>query len=141
MRGYQAGVMINTPTFTWVGTDSHSGVEGYYWKVDGGTETWTTFTSVTLPRKKTGTHAFYVRAKDNAGNLGNWISHTFQIDTKPPNLSNKQQNKITDDQLNNYSSLPSNTYYYYKVVPEYSVVMLLMLVERKTKKTSRFHFH
>jgi hypothetical protein len=97
------------------------------------------FSNVAAARRR---HTFYVRAKDDAGNLGNWISHTFQIDTKPPNLSNKQQNKITAyDQLNNYSSLPSNTYYYYKVVPEYSVVMLLMLVKRKTKKTSRFHFH
>ena len=208
----------NTPTFTWTGRDNYSGVAGYYWKVDGGAETWTTSTSVTLSPQADGIHTFYVRAKDNAGNLGNWISHTFQIDTRPPNLSNKQQNppgniidppqpvnirvtasdahsgiksvilsyrtsednitwsnwieitmnqidantweqtipqqtpikyvqyKITAyDQLNNYSSLPSNTYYYYEVIPEYPAAMLLMLfismtilimlVKRKTKKT------
>jgi hypothetical protein len=212
----------NTPTFTWVGTDSHSGVEGYYWKVDGGTETWTTFTSVTLPPQADGTHTFYVRAKDNAGNLGNWISHTFQIDTKPPNLSNLQQNppgriinppqpvnikitasdehsgiknlilsyrtsennitwsnwidltmnqigantweqtipqqtptkyvqyKITAyDQVNNPSSLPSNTYCYYQVIPEYSTAMLLLLflfmtilivlIKKIAENKSRFH--
>ncbi len=82
----------NTPTFTWTGTDAHSGIEGYYWRVDNGPETWTTSTSVTLPPQQDGTHTFYVRAKDRAGNLGSWISHTFQIDTTPPNLSDLQQN-------------------------------------------------
>lgn len=94
--GLDDGVMgwssDNTPTFHWTGTDAHSGIEGYIWKVDNGPETWTTGTSVTLPPQLDGTHTFYVRAKDKAGNLGDWISHTFQIDTTPPNLSNLQQN-------------------------------------------------
>jgi len=78
----------NTPTFHWTGTDAHSGIEVYCWKVDNGPETWTTSTSVTLPPQSDGTHTFYVRAKDKSGNWGDWISHTFQIDTTPPNLSN-----------------------------------------------------
>jgi len=75
----------NTPTFTWSpSADSGSGVAGYYWKVDSGSETWTTSTSVTLPPQSDGYHFFYVKAKDNAGNIGNWGSHDFQIDATPP---------------------------------------------------------
>lgn len=75
----------NTPTFTWSpSSDSHSGVAGYYWRVDSGSETWTTPTSVTLPPQLDGSHTFYVKAKDNAGNVGSWGSHGFQIDTSVP---------------------------------------------------------
>lgn len=74
----------NTPTFTWSPPSDLSGIEGYYWKVDGGADTWTTSTSVTLSPQSDGTHTFYVKAKDRAGNIGNWGSHTFRIDTTPP---------------------------------------------------------
>ena len=75
----------DTPTFTWsASSDTGSGVAGYYWKVDGGSETWTTSTSVTLPPQSDGSHTFYVKAKDKAGNVGSWGSHGFQIDTTAP---------------------------------------------------------
>jgi hypothetical protein len=76
---------VNTPTFSWPPvSDSGSGVKGYWWKVDGGFETWTTSTSVTLSPQSDGSHTFYVRAEDNAGNKGNYGTHVFQIDTTLP---------------------------------------------------------
>lgn len=75
----------NTPTFSWGAvSDSLSGVDGYYWRVDSGSSTWTTGTSVTVSAVSDGSHTFYVRAKDNAGNYGSWGSHTFQIDNTAP---------------------------------------------------------
>ncbi len=81
-----------TPTFTWSATDVPSGVAGYYWKVDSGPEIWTTSTSVTLPTQSNGIHTFSVVTKDNAGNLGDWGSHTFQImdEINPPNIINAE---------------------------------------------------
>ena len=75
----------NTPEFSWnLASDSLSGVAGYYWKVDDGIETWTTGTSVTLPAQSDGSHTFFVKAVDNAGNLGASGSHVFRVDTSPP---------------------------------------------------------
>jgi hypothetical protein len=75
---------VSTPIFIWSCSDTLSGVAGYYWKVDSGLETWTTPTSVILPAQSDGNHTFYVRAVDNAGNLGISGFHSFQIDTTPP---------------------------------------------------------
>jgi hypothetical protein len=74
----------NTPTFSWNEPSDMSGIEGYFWCVDGGQETWTDSTSVTLPPQPDGIHTFYVRAKDNVGNVGDYGSHDFYIDTVPP---------------------------------------------------------
>jgi len=77
----------NTPTFTWNKPSDTSGIAGYYWKVDSGSEKWTTSNSVTLPAQSDGEHTFYVKAKDNAGNIGDYGSHKFRIDTKAPSAS------------------------------------------------------
>jgi hypothetical protein len=75
-------------TFSWsLSTDVSSGIAGYYWKVDGGTETWITSTSVTIPSQTEGTHIFYTRASDNAGNVGEYGTHLFQIDFTAPSGS------------------------------------------------------
>ena len=75
----------DTPTFSWnPSSDSASGVRGYYWKVDSGSETWITSTTISLPSQSDGSHTFYVKAEDNAGNIGIWGSHSFQIDTLSP---------------------------------------------------------
>jgi len=75
----------NEPTFKWAkSSDKGSGVAGYYWKVDSGPDTWTSSTTVKLPKQPDGSHIFYVKAKDKAGNNGTYGSHTFQIDTTPP---------------------------------------------------------
>jgi hypothetical protein len=72
----------NRPTFSWSSSsDALSGVKGYWWKVDSGSESWTTSTSVTVPPQPDGSHTFFVRAQDNAGNNGNYGSHDFNIVT------------------------------------------------------------
>jgi hypothetical protein len=78
---------INTPAFIWSATDTGSGIAGYYWRVDSGSETWTTATAVTLAIQTDGSHVFYVKAKDNSGNNGTYGSHAFQIDTTNPSGS------------------------------------------------------
>ena len=80
----------NTPTFTWDEPSDTSGIAGYYWKVDSGSDHWTTSTSVTLPAQPDGEHTFYVKAKDNAGNIGDYGSHKFKIDTTPPSSEVKE---------------------------------------------------
>ena len=84
----------NTPTFSWNKPSDTSGIAGYYWKVDSGSEKWTTSTSVTLPAQPDGEHTFYVRAKDNAGNIGDYGSHKFKIDTTPPSSEVKELPKV-----------------------------------------------
>lgn len=84
----------NTPTFTWDEPSDTSGIAGYYWKVDSGSDHWTTSTSVTLPAQTDGEHTFYVRAKDNAGNIGEYGSHKFKIDTTPPSSEVKELPKV-----------------------------------------------
>jgi len=91
----------NTPTFIWgASSDSGSGVAGYYWKIDSGSETWTTSTSVTLPSQTDGSHTFYVKAEDNAGNIGSPGSHPFQIDTVPPSIGLPTRTPAGDVQPN-----------------------------------------
>ena len=43
--------------------------------------------NVTLPEQTEGTHTFYVKAKDNAGNNSTYGSHTFRIDTIAPTVT------------------------------------------------------
>jgi hypothetical protein len=77
----------NTPTFSWSCSDLHSGVAGCWWKVNSGPETWIPGPgpyTVTLLAQSDGSHTFYVRCKDNAGNIGSWGAHSFQIDATPP---------------------------------------------------------
>ena len=78
-------ISYNTPTLTWlVSDDEGSGVEGYYYHFDGGSETWTVFTSVASQPQPDGKHVFYVKAQDNVGNIGDESSFQFHIDTTPP---------------------------------------------------------
>ncbi|MFQ6120870.1 MAG: Ig-like domain-containing protein [Methanosarcinales archaeon] len=74
----------NTPTFTWNAPSDTSGIEGYYYNIDNGTDTWITSNSVTLSAQRDGNHTFYVKAKDKAGNNGSYGSHNFSIDTTAP---------------------------------------------------------
>jgi len=80
----------DTPTFSWNKPSDTSDISGYYWKIDSGSDSWITSASVTLSSQSDGTHVFYVKAKDNAGNVGNYGSHTFYIDTVAP--SNPDEN-------------------------------------------------
>jgi len=112
----------NTPTFSWSAPSDTSGIAGYYWKVGSGSETWTTSTSVTLPAQSDGIRTFYVRAKDNAGNIGNYGSHQFKIDTAKPPVPSPDDGVSgwSNDNTPTFSwSVPSDTSgiagYYWKV--------------------------
>lgn len=82
---------IAAPTFAWNGSDNLSGVKGYYYSIDNTPWVYTSSTYTTLPAQGNGNHSFYVRAKDNAGNIGDSDSRAFIIDTVPPVLN------ITDE--------------------------------------------
>lgn len=74
-------------TFSWSGSsDSGSGLAGYEWRLDSGS--WSaliTSTSVDISAGE-GSHTFYVRAKDNAGNYSSPSSLVFTVDTTPPSI-------------------------------------------------------
>ena len=65
------------PSFSWLPPSDISGIAGYDYKLETGSGGWTTGTSVTLPLQSDGVHTFYVRAKDNAGNFGQYGSINF----------------------------------------------------------------
>ena len=74
-----------TVTFTWTNSvDSLSGLAGYYWKIDNGAETFTTANTVSVALPGEGTYTFYVRAKDNAGNIGEYGTHSVIVSTTAP---------------------------------------------------------
>jgi kumamolisin len=74
-----------TAQFSWApSTDTGSGIAGYYWHVDSGSDTFITTTSVSVTGVSEGSHTFYVKAKDNAGNNGSYGSHAFQMDNTYP---------------------------------------------------------
>jgi hypothetical protein len=71
---------------TVTGTDSHSGVAGVKWRVDGGAIQTTTTATVDLP----GTHTLETMVVDAAGNNSGWRADTVNVnialnhDTTPP---------------------------------------------------------
>ncbi|MFO1488694.1 MAG: Ig-like domain-containing protein [Verrucomicrobiota bacterium] len=74
-------------TFSWTAsTDSGTGVAGYEWKLDSGTYTSIGNTTSTDISAAAGSHTFYVRAKDNAGNYGSASSLAFTVDTTAPSV-------------------------------------------------------
>lgn len=86
-----------TQTWTWAGTDptdatNASGVKGYeYAFVDSSTapSTWTatSSTSATVTAPADGTYRLYVRALDNAGNIGDSVYGEVILDTTPPSAT------------------------------------------------------
>jgi len=75
---------INNRTFNWTAaTDNVSGISGYYYAIDDDTpETggnWTTNLYYINTSMNSGNHTLYVKAADNAGNVGDYASHEFLI--------------------------------------------------------------
>ncbi|MEM3483673.1 MAG: hypothetical protein QXW00_02935, partial [Candidatus Woesearchaeota archaeon] len=75
---------VSNRTFNWSASyDDVSGVAGYYYAIDdsapevGGRNTTSLYyMNETLP---SGNHTFYVKAFDNAGNIGGYASHEFLV--------------------------------------------------------------
>ncbi len=82
------GAWINSSDayFEWLGSDSGSGIAGYYYTLDGGGEIYTTSTSQTFSSLSDGAHTFSVRAVDNVGLSSAYSSISFSIDTVPPGM-------------------------------------------------------
>lgn len=84
----------NDPYFSWSAPSDTSGISGYYYALDDATPesggTWTTNTNVQYGDNSVsdGTHTFYVRAKDNAGNeAGTLGTFVIWVDSTAPSLS------------------------------------------------------
>jgi hypothetical protein len=94
----------STPTFSFTGTDNYPGF-GFACRVDTGT--YKTCTSpYTLPARSDGSHTFYVKAIDAAGNESAVASRSFTVDTNPPTVTAPVQSLVLNTQLTSSSSVP-----------------------------------
>ena len=66
------------------GTDSLSGIDSVYWKVDNGVEHSGTVSIETATVSGNGIHVLQTRVKDVAGNFSGWRSETVKIDNVAP---------------------------------------------------------
>ena len=104
----------NTPTFTWNPSYHHSGIKGYYVKIDNNPEisignvlNWTPSSPI-----KDGSHIFYIRAESNEGTSSKYVSCMFTIDTSKidrdrDGWTDKEEEKYGTD-LNDPNSYPSD---------------------------------
>lgn len=69
----------NAFSISWTaGSDAHSGVEGYLWRINGGTQYFTTGLSISgALATQEGANTFEVRTVDHAGNTSAWKSVTY----------------------------------------------------------------
>ncbi len=79
LSGPSSPTSNNDPSFSW--TCSESGCN-YKYKLDSGSWSgWTTSSTKSYSNLDDGSHKFYVKAKDAAGNTGSYTSHSWTIDT------------------------------------------------------------
>ena len=81
-----------TPYFEWSATDNNGCTAPadlvYSNRLDGGAwSTWSVSTSITLDPLAEGTHTFEVRAKDEAGNIGDSVIYTWLVDLNGPEIT------------------------------------------------------
>ena len=100
---------VNNPTFRWSQIEDISGIAHYSYRIDSGSVENTPSTSVTLPEQSDGNHIFYVRAVDNAGNIGEYGSHEFSIDTIAPSAP------TPDDGITGWSNVNNPTFRWFQV--------------------------
>lgn len=81
-------INVQSPTFSWTGSDDVTATANlvYSWKLDGGAwSAYSSATSTTLAGLAEGSHTFYVRAKDAAGNEDSTpASQSFGVDITAP---------------------------------------------------------
>jgi len=81
--GPSGTITTNQATFSWSGSDTDGTISGYYYDLDDSTpDTWTTNTTKTFNNISNGSHNFYVKAKDNDGDLSSTISRSFIVDVE-----------------------------------------------------------
>ncbi len=85
----------SSPRFTWSTASDAGGIAGYYWRVDDSTPesggTWTTSRSAHPSGISDGSHYIYVKAKNNAGNIGPYSRLQFRVDTTDPSTPSQSQ--------------------------------------------------
>ena len=83
---------LHNASFKWTGTSS-AGIAGYYYSLDGKTQTYTTATSITFTKLACGAHSFSVAAKDKKGKIDSTpATCSFTIaDVDPPLDANRGQ--------------------------------------------------
>lgn len=93
-------------TFSWSPPSDPSGIAGYSFQVNATPDSIvdTTGTSTTLSPQPDGSHTFYVRAFDHAGNWGSSGAHGFQVDTTGPAPPSP------DDGISGWSNLNAPTF-------------------------------
>jgi hypothetical protein len=103
--GPAPGSLINdsTPTFSFSVTDNYSGSTTVC-RVGGGAYK-RCASPYTLPKISDGSHTFYVKAIDAAGNESAVVSRSFTVDTKPPTITAPAQSFLVHTQISQ-SSLP-----------------------------------
>jgi len=84
-------IKVQTADFSWTGSDDVTAVVDllYSWKLDtgGAWSAYSSATSTTLTGLTEGSHTFYVRAKDQAGNVDPTpAERSFSVDITPPTL-------------------------------------------------------
>lgn len=79
--GPSGTITTNQATFSWSGSDTDGTISGYYYDLDDSTpDTWTTNTTKTFNNISNGSHIFYVKAKDNDGELSSNATRSFIVD-------------------------------------------------------------
>lgn len=100
---------VNTPAYSWTGSDGGSGIANYYYLLDqsldvssavlstNGAQVSSSTTSYTSGAKTDGTWYFHLAAKDNAGNVSSVSSYTTCIDTTKPTISGVSSGSVTSN--------------------------------------------
>lgn len=85
---------FSQPSFTvaWLGSDSGSGIQNYDFEAYDNGNPVTYFTTTATSQNFTGgidghTYTFRVRARDNAGNVSDWITTQTVVQTTPPTVT------------------------------------------------------
>jgi len=81
--GPSGTITTDQATFSWSGYDTDGTISGYYYDLDDSTpDTWTTSTTKTFYSISNGSHTFYVKAKDNDGDLSTIASRSFIVNVE-----------------------------------------------------------
>ena len=105
VRSTDADGVKNDAVLSWSPSQDSSGVKGY-WVACGSspdgsalTPTFIEGTSVQVKDLQDGYHYWWVRAEDENGNLGEWASQQFSVDTTDPSIVSGIRTQVTLDNV------------------------------------------
>jgi hypothetical protein len=92
-----------TQNWNWTAsTDATSGLAGYYYSVNGGTQTFIGDSTHLMTSLAQGDYQFAVQAVDNAGNLSNQVSQDLIVDTTAPVITINGTSPVNVEVYNPY---------------------------------------